>query len=100
MTLLDTEALRCLGFLEQNDENPEGQRDNAMTFLRLLIRTAAARGWSMSLWSHLPPFNWVGLVHEDSVQRGKALDRMREDFTVVMAAKEHIANHGMETLVT
>ena len=89
------ECLRCLGFL--SEENKAESLDYAGTFLKLCIRAASARSWSMAIWSELPPFKWAGVVHQDSSLRDEALQSMKEDCDAVSDAKLHIERKGPQT---
>ena len=49
----------CLRYLNFDPDHGGASAEDASTFLRLCIRTASARAWSMSIWSELPPFKWA-----------------------------------------
>lgn len=83
---VDGESLRFLKFGDGNDTQPDCKTEDARTFLRLLVRTASAKAWSMAVWSEIPPLNWAGVIHQDSTMRKQALRRMEEEFQVMLFA--------------
>ena len=89
LPLFDLEALRCLNLL-QEDSSSSSQSEDGMTFMRLLVRTASARAWSMLTWSHIPPLNFAGILHGDAELRQEALVRMKEDCAIVLAARDYV----------
>ena len=86
----------CLQYLNFDPEHGGASVQDASTFLRLCIRTASARAWSMSIWSELPPFKWAGILHQDSHVRNLALVSMAYDWEVVQRAQTHVQQNGPE----
>ena len=89
LPLFDLDALRCLNLL-QEESSSSSQSEDAMTFLKLLVRTASAKAWSMLVWSNSPPLNWAGILHCDATLREEALVRMKEDCAIVLAARDYV----------
>lgn len=83
---MDGKSLSFLKFGVGNDTQPDCKSEDALTFLRLLVRTASAKAWSMAVWSEIPPLNWAGVIHQDSTMRKQALRRMEEEFQVMVVA--------------
>ena len=81
--LVDKTVLQHLGFWSCGPD----ERDNIELFLKLVVRTAGKRAWSMSVYE-LPGKTFAGVLDNDRQEAGKALSRMRTDCETVHKAME------------
>ena len=78
----DMEALEEMNLLEQDDF----QEQDATLLGQLLIRAASQRGWTMAIYSEIPPEQWSGIASADQVAGRAAFQRMKTDAKVVKEA--------------
>ena len=84
--LLEPKSLHWIGLDAPSIVDASSSRPMARDFVRLMLRTASARAWSMAIWSELPPFSWAAIAHSDEAVRKTALQTMESDYEVVAAA--------------
>ncbi|CAE7239057.1 Trank1, partial [Symbiodinium sp. CCMP2456] len=78
------------GLLRPDDRQEAGKnmQDDAATFLKLTVRAASQRTWSMLVYSDLPPNCWHRLLSSDAESAKGALQEMRMDQEIVDDALE------------
>ena len=54
-------------------------KENANLFLRLIIRMASHRAWSLSTWSEIAPEQWNGVLSSSHDDSRHAFAKMRQD---------------------
>ena len=79
------EILHKTGLLKRMEDEAAqtAQSNDARTFLKLTLRAASQRAWSMSVWSELPPHSWSKLLSSDADKARDALESMQEEQEVV-----------------
>ena len=69
-----------------DDDSKAEQTSKAELLTNLIIRTAANRAWTSSVWSEIPPENWTGVLSTNQQDAQEALHRMHSDAQEVKAA--------------
>ena len=58
----------------------------ADVFVRMVMKQASHRCWSMSIWSEIAPLQWAGILDHDEEAAKAAFAQMRNDAETVLAA--------------
>ena len=88
--LNDQVAMRRLSLLFPAPDDAEAteQLDRLRIFVKVSIRTAAQRAWTLSTLSELPPDNWCGMLSTDADEANASLKKIYDDKCAITKAHE------------